>query len=69
VRGDVHTNTVEGFFSILKRRLIGTYHHVSERHLQRYVNELDFRYNNRESLGVHDEQRATEVLRQVEGNG
>ncbi len=67
VRGNVHTNTVEGYFSILKRGLIGTYHHVSEQHLQRYVNEFDFRYSNRESLGVDDQQRAAQLLKQISG--
>lgn len=47
VRGAVHTNTVEGFFSILKRGIIGVYHHVSEAHLHRYTSEFDFRYNTR----------------------
>lgn len=54
-RGIVTTNTVEGFFSIMKRGLIGTYHHVSSHHLQRYLHEFDFRYNNRETKG-RDEQ-------------
>jgi transposase-like protein len=67
VRGDVTTNTVEGYFSILKRGLIGTYHHVGEQHLQRYVTEFDFRYNNRSALGVEDHQRANTVLRQIAG--
>jgi transposase-like protein len=67
VRGDVHTNTVEGYFSILKRGLIGTFHHVSEQHLQRYVDEFDFRYNNREALGVDDEQRAAQVVKGLGG--
>lgn len=49
VRGDAHTNTVEGYFSILKRGVIGTFHHVSPHHLQRYVSEFDFRYNHRET--------------------
>jgi hypothetical protein len=40
VRGNVHTNTVEGYFSLLKRGLIGTYHHVGEQHLQRYGNDI-----------------------------
>ncbi len=48
VRGAAHTNTVEGFFSILKRGLVGTFHHVGPQHLQRYVNEFDFRYNHRQ---------------------
>lgn len=47
VRGPVHTNTVEGFFGILKRGIYGTYHHVSPHHLQRYLHEFDFRYSNR----------------------
>ena len=47
VRGEVHTNTVEGFFSILKRGMIGVYQHVGVQHLQRYVTEFDFRYNHR----------------------
>lgn len=45
--GDVHTNTVENFFSILKRGVNGVYHHVSEAHLHRYLAEFDFRYNAR----------------------
>ena len=44
-RGDVTTNTVEGSFSILKRGLTGTFHSISEQHLQRYCHEFDFRYN------------------------
>jgi hypothetical protein len=67
VRGDVHTNTVEGFFSILKRGLIGTYHHVSEAHLQRYVTEFDFRYNHRTAQGFTDDQRANVVLKEIAG--
>jgi transposase-like protein len=47
VRGDVHTNTVEGFFSILKRGLNGTFHAVSKKHLHRYLSEFEFRYNTR----------------------
>jgi transposase-like protein len=46
-RGEVHTNTIEGYFSILKRGLIGTYHKCGEQHLQRYAHEFSFRYNNR----------------------
>lgn len=48
VRGDVHTNTAENFFSILKRGIDGVYHHVSEAHLPRYLAEFDFRYNSRQ---------------------
>ncbi len=61
-RGDVHTNTVEGFFSIFRRGLIGTYQHVSEAHLQRYLHEFDFRYSNRAALGTNDTQRAAKIL-------
>jgi transposase-like protein len=67
VRGDVTTNTVEGYFSILKRGLIGTYHHVGEQHLQRYVTEFDFRYNHRTALGVTDAQRAEAVIKGIRG--
>ena len=52
VRGDAHTNTVEGYFSIFKRGIYGVYHHVSEQHLKRYLCEFDFRYNERIALGV-----------------
>jgi transposase-like protein len=54
-----HTNTVEGFFSLLKRGIIGTYHHVSEQHLHRYCAEFDFRYNTRD---LDDAERADESL-------
>lgn len=67
VRGDAHTNTVEGFFSILKRGLYGTYQHVSEAHLHRYLNEFDHRYNHREALGVDDKTRAGLTVRNAKG--
>jgi transposase-like protein len=54
----IHTNTVEGYFSILKRGVYGVFHHVSEAHLHRYLAEFDYRYNNREKLGVDDDRRA-----------
>lgn len=63
----IHTNTVEGFFSILKRGIYGVYHHVSEAHLKRYLSEFDFRYNNREKLGVDDLERAEIALLGVKG--
>ena len=66
-RGEVTTNTVEGYFSILKRGLIGTYHHVGQNHLQRYVTEFDFRYNHRAALGYDDNQRANIVLKEIGG--
>jgi ISXO2-like transposase domain len=51
VRGEVTTNTVEGYFSIFKRRMRGIYQHCKEKHLHRYLAEFDFRYNNRIALG------------------
>lgn len=66
-RGDVTTNTVESSFAILKRGLYGTFHSVSEKHLQRYVNEFDFRWNNRAKLGVSDLQRTKNVLSGIAG--
>ncbi len=62
-----HTNTVEGYFAILKRGIIGTYHHVSQRHLKRYLGEFDFRYNERIALGVDDTERATKAIKGAAG--
>ena len=59
-----HTNTVENFFSILKRGIVGVYHHVSEAHLKRYVTEFDFRYNTRK---LTDWERADEALKGIVG--
>jgi hypothetical protein len=67
VRGDAHTNTVEGYFSILKRGITGVYHHVSQAHLKRYLAEFDFRYNERSSLGVSDAERAAKAIKGAEG--
>jgi len=67
VRGDAHSNTVEGYFATLKRGIIGTYHHVSEAHLKRYLAEFDFRYNERMALGVTDAARADKAVKGVEG--
>lgn len=67
VRGDCHTNTIEGYFSILKRGINGVYHHVSEAHLKRYLAEFDFRYNERSALGVSDGERADKVLKAISG--
>jgi transposase-like protein len=58
VRGDVHTNTLEGFFSIFKRGLVGVYQHMDKKHLDRYLAEFDFRQNTRAKLGINDAQRA-----------
>jgi transposase-like protein len=62
-----HSNTVESYFAILKRGITGTYHHVSEEHLQRYVDEFDFRFSNRKSLGIDDVTRAENLLKGVVG--
>lgn len=62
-----HSNTVESYFGILKRGITGTYHHVSEHHLQRYVNEFDFRFSNRSANGVEDFERAVNLLVGVKG--
>jgi len=66
-RGDVHTNTLEGFFSIFKRGLIGIYQHVDSRHLDRYLAEFDFRQNTRVKLGINDLQRADIALQGFKG--
>ncbi|HRX40205.1 MAG: IS1595 family transposase [Amphiplicatus sp.] len=67
VRGDAHVNSAENYFSILKRGIVGVYHHVSEAHLYRYLAEFDFRYSNREKLGVDDVKRAELALQGVKG--
>ena len=60
----VTTNTVEGYFSLLKRGINGVYHHVGRKHLHRYLGEFDFRYNERE---VTDGERAQTALKGFEG--
>ncbi len=67
VRGDVHTNTVEGVFSIFKRGMLGIYQHCGEKHLHRYLAEFDFRYNNRQRLGADDVIRAERALKGAAG--
>jgi transposase-like protein len=67
VRGDVYTNTVENYFSILKRGIIGTYHHISNEHMPMYLTEFDFRYNNRSKLGIDDPARAAKALKGIVG--
>ena len=62
-----HTNTVENYFSILKRGIIGVYHHVSEAHLHRYAVEFDFRYNRREAVGIDDAARADAAIKGIAG--
>lgn len=73
----ITTNTIESYFAILKRGLIGTFHNVSTAHLHRYCNEFDFRYNNRErrekidgkwvKVGLDDAERALESLKGIQG--
>jgi transposase-like protein len=65
--GYVHINTAENFYSILKRGLVGVYHHVSEAHLHRYLAEFDFRYSNRCDLGFKDAARTEKALKGLEG--
>jgi transposase-like protein len=67
VRGDVTTNTVEGFYSIFKRGMNGVYQHCKEKHLHRYLAEFDFRYSNRVALGVDDAARAGRALKGIVG--
>lgn len=67
VRGDVTTNTVEGYFSIFKRGMKGVYQHCGKRHLHRYVAEFAFRYSNRAALNVSDAQRADMALQSIVG--
>jgi hypothetical protein len=65
VRGTFwHTNTIEGYFSILKRGLNGVYQHVSQQHLKRYLGEFDFRYNER---AITDGERMVKALKGIEG--
>lgn len=66
-RGDVHTNTIEGFFSVFKRGMRGVYQHCSGDHLHRYMAEFDFRYSNRAALEVSDTVRADIALMGIVG--
>jgi transposase-like protein len=63
----IHTNTVEGYFSIFKRGMKGIYQHCSEKHLHRYLAEFDFRYSNRVKLGIDDAARADIALKGIVG--
>ncbi|WP_086466724.1 IS1595 family transposase [Oceanibaculum nanhaiense] len=67
VVGEVHTNTIEGYFSIFKRGMKGVYQHCAKKHLHRYLAEFDFRYNYREANGVGDQSRVLKVLEGVVG--
>jgi transposase-like protein len=64
---DIHTNTIEGFFSIFKRGMRGIYQHCSKKHLHRYLAEFDFRYSNRAALGCNDADRADALLTGIVG--
>ena len=66
-RGDVTTNSAEGYFGIFKRGMRGVYQHCGEQHLQRYLNEFSFRYNNRSKLGIEDRERAALAVKGIEG--
>jgi transposase-like protein len=66
-RGDVTTNSVEGYFGLFKRGMTGVYQHCGEQHLQRYLNEFDFRYSNRSALGIGDTERAQLAIKGAEG--
>src|SRR5947207_7806418 len=67
VRGDVHTNSAEGYFSIFKRGMRGIYQHCAEKHLHRYLEEYDFRYNHRIRLGFNDGERAALAVKSAAG--
>jgi transposase-like protein len=67
VRGDVHTNSAEGYFSVFKRGMKGVYQHCREKNLHRYLAEFDFRHNHRVRLGVNDAMRAEAALLGVVG--
>ena len=63
----IHSNTVEGYFSIFKRGMKGVYQHCDEAHLHRYLAEFEFRYNNREAHGINDGERSQQALRGIIG--
>jgi transposase-like protein len=66
-RGDVSTNTIEGFFSIFKRGMHGVYQYCGEQHLHRYLSEFDFRYSHREKTGYSDSARTVRAIMGAEG--
>ena len=65
--GEVHANTLEGFFSIFKRGMKGVYQHCAKKHLHRYAAEFEFRYNSRFGLGFNDTDRAGMALSGIKG--
>ena len=66
VRGAAHVNTAEGMFSLLKRGINGSFHHVSKSHLHRYCAEFEFRYNHRLALGHDGGERADLIVKGAE---
>lgn len=66
-RGDVHTNTAEGYFGVFKKGMRGVYQHCAEKHLHRYLSEYDFRFNHRTALGISDIERTEAAIRGAEG--
>jgi transposase-like protein len=67
VRGDVHTNSAEGFFGVFKKGMTGVYQHCAEKHLHRYLDEFSFRHNTRTKLGYTDAMRAERAVEGIEG--
>ena len=67
VRGEAHTNTVEGYYSIFKRGMKGVYQHCGEKHLHRYLAEFDFRYSYRVRLGYDDMARTEKAIQGADG--
>jgi transposase-like protein len=67
VRGIAYTNTAESFFAIVKRSLYGSFHAVSEQHLQRYMTEAEFKWNHRSSQGIEDAEHTRAAIRGMEG--
>lgn len=66
-RGDVHSNSAEGFFNVFKRGMTGVYQHCGESYLQRYLIEFEFRHNTRTKLGVNDKERAALAIKGAQG--
>ncbi len=67
VRGDVHSNSAEGFFGVFKKGMRGVYQHCDEKHLHRYLSEFEFRFNSRTALGVNDAERTALAVKGAEG--
>jgi len=65
--GKAHIQSAESFFAIMKRGVMGSFHCISEQHLQRYVDEFAFRWNTRSALGVEDTERASRAIKGAEG--